>query len=32
LGDGDLTVSIIVKLPVSKGALKKIEKAGGKVE
>ncbi len=32
LGDGDLTVSLVVKLPVSKGALKKIEKAGGKVE
>ena len=31
LGDGDLTVSLVVKLPVSKGALKKIEKAGGKV-
>mgnify|MGYP001568671822 CR=1 FL=1 len=32
LGDGDLSVSLIVKLPVSKGALKKILKAGGKVE
>mgnify|MGYP001567801293 FL=1 len=32
LGDGDLNVSLIVKLPVSKGALKKIEKAGGRVE
>ena len=32
LGDGDLTVSLVVKLPVSKGALKKIEKAGGRVE
>ena len=32
LGDGDLKVSLIVKLPVSKGAAKKIEKAGGKVE
>lgn len=32
LGDGDLGVSLKVKLPVSKGALKKIEKAGGKVE
>jgi len=31
LGDGDLKVSLIVELPVSKGALKKIEKAGGKV-
>lgn len=32
LGDGELSVSLIVKLPVSKGAHKKIEKAGGKVE
>lgn len=32
LGDGDLSVSLVVKLPVSKGALKKILKAGGKVE
>jgi len=32
LADGELTVSLIVKLPVSKEALKKIEKAGGKVE
>lgn len=31
LGDGDLKVPLIVELPVSKGALKKIEKAGGKV-
>ena len=32
LGDGDLSVALIVKLPCSKGAAKKIEKAGGKVE
>lgn len=32
LGDGDLSVSLIVKLPASKGAQKKIEKAGGRVE
>ncbi|MBI2195673.1 MAG: 50S ribosomal protein L15 [Candidatus Levybacteria bacterium] len=32
LGDGDLAVSLIVKVPVSKGAKKKIEKAGGRVE
>jgi large subunit ribosomal protein L15 len=32
LGDGVLTVPLTVKLPVSKGAAKKIEKAGGKVE
>lgn len=31
LGDGELTIPLTVKLPVSKGALKKIEKAGGKV-
>lgn len=32
LGDGDLKVALTVKLPVSKGAAKKIQKAGGKVE
>ncbi|OGH24321.1 MAG: 50S ribosomal protein L15 [Candidatus Levybacteria bacterium RIFCSPLOWO2_01_FULL_39_24] len=32
LGDGKLAVSLTVKLKVSKGALKKIEKAGGKAE
>lgn len=32
LGDGDLSVSLIVKLPVSKGAAKKILAAGGRVE
>ncbi|MCL4390386.1 MAG: 50S ribosomal protein L15 [Patescibacteria group bacterium] len=31
LGDGDLSVPLTVKLPCSKGAVKKIEKAGGKV-
>lgn len=31
LGDGELTIALTVKLPVSKGAAKKIEKAGGKV-
>lgn len=31
LGDGELNVSLIVELPVSKGAMRKIEKAGGKV-
>lgn len=31
LGDGELTVALNVKLPCSKGAIKKIEKAGGKV-
>ena len=32
LGDGELTVALIVKLPVSKTAREKIEKAGGKIE
>ena len=32
LGEGELMVPLSVKLPVSKGAAKKIEKAGGKVE
>jgi len=32
LGNGKLDIALIVKLPASKGALKKIEKAGGKVE
>ena len=32
LGDGDVNVALTVKLPVSKGAEKKIVKAGGKVE
>jgi len=31
LGDGKLDVPLIVKLPVSKAALKKIEQAGGSV-
>lgn len=32
LADGKLSVSLVVKLPVSKTALKEIEKAGGKVD
>lgn len=32
LGEGKLTNALTVKLPVSKSAAKKIEKAGGKVE
>ena len=32
LGDGDLSTPLTVKLPVSKGAKLKIEKAGGKIE
>ncbi len=31
LGDGDLKIALIVKLPCSKGAKLKIEKSGGKV-
>lgn len=31
LGDGDLGISLVVELPTSKGAEKKIIKAGGKV-
>lgn len=31
LGEGDLNIPLTVKLPVSKGARSKIEKAGGKV-
>lgn len=31
LGDGELKVALNVKVPCSKGAVKKIEKAGGKV-
>lgn len=32
LGDGQITQSLIIKLPISKRAAKKIEKAGGRVE
>jgi ribosomal protein L15 len=32
LGDGELKSALTVKLPVTKGAEKKIVKAGGKVE
>lgn len=32
LGDGELKKPLVVKLPCSKGAIEKIEKAGGKVE
>jgi large subunit ribosomal protein L15 len=32
LGDGELSKALTIKLAVSKGALAKIEKAGGKVE
>ena len=32
LGDGILSIPLTVKLPVSKGAKEKIEKAGGKID
>lgn len=32
LGEKELTIPLVVKLPVSAGARKKIEKAGGAVE
>jgi len=32
LGDGKITKSYIIKLPISKRAAKKIEEAGGKIE
>lgn len=32
LGEGEINIPLTVKLPVSAGAKKKIEKAGGKVE
>ena len=32
ISNGDLAIPLLVKLPVSKGARKKIEKAGGTVE
>lgn len=32
LGDGKITKSYIIKLPISKKAAQKIEKAGGKIE
>jgi large subunit ribosomal protein L15 len=32
LGDGELKNALIIRLPISKKAAKKIEKAGGKVE
>lgn len=32
LGDGDLAVPLTIKVPLSGGARKKIEKAGGKVQ
>lgn len=32
LGDGELSIPLVVKLPCSKNAANKIEKAGGKVE
>lgn len=31
LGDGEITVPLVIKIPASKSAIKKIEKAGGKM-
>lgn len=32
LGDGEITIPLIIKLPISKNAAKKVEKVGGKIE
>jgi large subunit ribosomal protein L15 len=32
LGDGELTQALIIKLPISRSAAAKVEKAGGKIE
>lgn len=32
LGDGDLNIPLILKLPASKGAIEKIKKAGGSID
>lgn len=32
LGDGDVSQPLVIKLPISKNAAKKIEKAGGRIE
>lgn len=32
LGDGKITKSLVIKIPISKQAAKKIEKAGGRIE
>lgn len=32
LGDGELKSALIIKLPISKSAIEKVKKAGGKVE
>lgn len=32
LGDGELNIPLVIKVPASKGAIAKIEKAGGKVD
>ena len=31
LGDGDLSIPLVIKVPISQGAKKKVEQAGGKV-
>jgi large subunit ribosomal protein L15 len=32
LGDGNITQALVIKVPISKNAAKKIEKAGGRIE
>lgn len=32
LGDGEIKQALVIKLPISKSALRKIEKAGGRIE
>jgi large subunit ribosomal protein L15 len=32
LGDGDIKIPLVIKLPISKKAAEKIKKAGGKTE
>lgn len=32
LGDGEITQALVIKLPISKSAASKVEKAGGKIE
>jgi large subunit ribosomal protein L15 len=32
LGDGDLKIALVIKLPISKNAADKVKKAGGRVE
>ena len=32
LGDGELKLALTIKLPISKSAIEKVKKAGGKIE